>query len=86
MNSFSSNFRSGIFTFRLESLGSSLHHFKEREQTHNVLKRCEEQLLANADLFQLTLDRVKTLQHFQEAFRMNELSNEFSGSRLPNEF
>lgn len=43
-------------------------------------------MLAKADLFQVPLDRVKTLQHFQEAFRMNEFRNGISGSRLPNEF
>lgn len=87
MNSFILNFKSGIFTFPfpLESLGLSLHYFKEREQTHNVLKRCKGQLLAKANLFQVPLHTVKTLQHFQEAFRMNELRNEFSGSRLLNE-
>lgn len=86
MNSFSFNFRSGIFTFPLESLGLSLHPFKERERTHNVLKRCKAQVWANADLFQVLLDGVKSLQHFQETFRMNELRNGISGSRLPNEF
>lgn len=66
MNSFSFNFKSGIFAFPfpLESLGLSLHHLEEREQTHGVLKRRKGQLLARADLFQVPLHRVKSSQHF----------------------
>lgn len=66
MNSFSSNFKSGIFAFPfpLESLGLSLHHLEEREQTHGVLKRRKGQLLARADFFQVPLHRVKSSQHF----------------------
>lgn len=66
MDSFSFNFKSGIFAFPfpLESLGLSLHHLEEREQTHGVLKRRKGQLLARADLFQVLLHRVKSSQHF----------------------
>lgn len=66
MNSFSSNFKSGIFAFSFpwESLGLVLHHLEEREQTHGVLKRRKGQLLARADLFQVPLHRVKSSQHF----------------------
>lgn len=66
MNLFSFNFKSGIFAFPfpLVSLGLSLHHLKEREQTHGILRRHRGQLLAKADLFQVPLHRVKSLQHF----------------------
>lgn len=63
MDSFSLNLKSGIFTFPflLESLGLSLHHLEEREQTRGVLKRHKGQLLAGVDLFQVPLHRVKSL-------------------------
>lgn len=53
-----------LFLFPSEPLGLSLHHLKEREQTHGILKRRKGQLLDGADLFHVPLHGVKSSQHF----------------------